>query len=158
MRQKLIPGLVKGVGAHACAHADSWSSVVFQRMPNVSLDPIDSKLTGEELTADIKKGILILGHGSYSIDQQRYNFQFGGQVFWEIKNGKKTRLLRDVAYQSRTPEFWNACDGVAGRDEYLLGGTFRDGKGEPGQISAVSHGCTPGRFRGINVINTRRKA
>ena len=151
-------GLVKGVKAHACAHADSWSSVVFQRMPNVSLDPGDSKLTEEELIADIKKGILILGRGSYSIDQQRYNFQFGGQLFWEIKNGKKTRLLRDVAYQARTPEFWNACDGVAGREEYLLGGAFRDGKGEPGQINAVSHGCTPSRFRGINVINTGGKA
>ena len=151
-------GLVKGIKAHACAHADSWSSVVFQRMPNVSLDPGESKLTEEELIADIKKGILILGRGSYSIDQQRYNFQFGGQLFWEIKNGKKTQLLRDVAYQARTPEFWNACDGVAGREEYLLGGAFRDGKGEPGQINAVSHGCTPSRFRGINVINTGGKA
>ncbi len=151
-------GLVKGVKAHGCAHADNWSSVVFQRMPNVSLDPLDSKLTEQELMADIKKGILILGNGSFSIDQQRYNFQFGGQVFWEIKNGKKTRILRDVAYQSRTPEFWNACDGVARREEYLLGGAFNDGKGEPPQSNAVSHGCTPARFRGIKVISTGRKA
>ena len=77
--------------SHGCAHADSWESVVFQRMPNVSLDPLDSKLTQEELIADIKNGILILGNGSFSIDQQRYNFQFGGQVFWEIKDGKKTQ-------------------------------------------------------------------
>ena len=151
-------GLVKGVGPHACAHADSWSSTVFQRMPNVSLDPRDSKLTQDELMADIEKGILIEGRGSFSIDQQRYNFQFGGQLFWEIKNGKKTRMLRDVAYQSRTPEFWNACDGVAGRDEYLLGGSFNDGKGEPPQSNAVSHGCPPTRFRSINVINTGRDA
>ena len=151
-------GLVEGVGPHACAHADSWSSVVFQRMPNVSLDPFDSKLTQDELMADIKKGVLILGDGSFSIDQQRYNFQFGGQVFWEIVNGKKTRMLRDVAYQSRTPEFWNACDGVAGRGEYQLGGAFNDGKGEPPQSNAVSHGCTPTRFRGINVISTGRDA
>ncbi|MCB1020305.1 MAG: TldD/PmbA family protein [Acidobacteria bacterium] len=151
-------GLVEGVGPHACSHADSWSSVVFQRMPNVSLDPMDSKLTEDELMADIKNGILILGRGSFSIDQQRYNFQFGGQLFWEIKNGKKTRMLRDVAYQSRTPEFWNACDGVASRKEYLLGGSFNDGKGEPPQSNAVSHGCSPTRFRGINVINTGRQA
>jgi TldD protein len=147
---------VPGVRPRACAHADSWASVVFQRMPNVSLDPLDSKLTQDDLIADVKKGILILGDGSYSIDQQRYNFQFGGQVFWEIENGKKSRLLRDVAYQGRTPEFWNACDGVAGAKEYLLGGTITDAKGEPGQMNAVSHGCPPARFRGINVINTGR--
>jgi TldD protein len=149
-------GLVAGVRPHACAHADSWSSVVFQRMPNVSLDPGDSKLTSEELIADIKKGILILGNGSFSIDQQRYNFQFGGQVFWEIKDGKKTRMLRDVAYQARTPEFWNSCDGVASMDEYQLPGALNDGKGEPPQSNAVSHGCSPARFRGVNVINTGR--
>lgn len=151
-------GLVPGVKAHACTHADSWSSVVFQRMPNVSLDPMDSKLTEAELLSEINNGILILGDGSFSIDQQRYNFQFGGQVFWEIKNGKKTRMLRDVAYQARTPEFWNSCDGVAGRAEYELGGAFNDGKGEPPQSNAVSHGCTPSRFRGVNVINTGRKS
>jgi len=149
---------LEGMQSRGCAHADSWESVVFQRMPNVSLDPLDSKLTQEELIAGIKNGILILGNGSFSIDQQRYNFQFGGQVFWEIKDGKKTRMLRDVAYQSRTPEFWNACDGVAGRGEYWLGGAFNDGKGEPPQSNPVSHGCTPARFRGINVINTGRQA
>jgi TldD protein len=148
---------LEGMQSRGCAHADSWDSVVFQRMPNVSLDPLDSKLTQEELIADIKNGILILGNGSFSIDQQRYNFQFGGQVFWEIKDGKKTQMLRDVAYQSRTPQFWNACDGVAGREEYLLGGSFNDGKGEPPQSNAVSHGCPPARFRGIDVINTGRK-
>ena len=147
-----------GIKSRGCAHADSWSSVVFQRMPNIALDPGESKLTQDELMAGIKKGILILGRGSYSIDQQRYNFQFGGQVFWEIENGKKKRMLRDVAYQSRTPDFWNACDGVGSKAEYLLGGTFRDGKGEPGQINAVSHGCPPARFRGINVINTGSKS
>ena len=148
---------LKGVNSRGCAHADSWDSVVFQRMPNISLDPGDSKLSAQDLIADVKKGIFIQGRGSYSIDQQRYNFQFGGQVFQEIKDGKIVGLLRDVAYQSRTPDFWNACDGIAGRREYLLGGTFRDGKGEPSQINAVSHGCPPARFRSINVINTGRQ-
>ncbi len=147
---------VPGMRSRGCAHGDSWSSVVFQRMPNVSLDPLDSKLTQEELIAGVKKGILVLGNGSYSIDQQRYNFQFGGQVFWEIENGKKTRMLRDVAYQARTPDFWNSCDGVAGAKEYLLGGTISDAKGEPGQLNAVSHGCPPARFRGVTIINTGR--
>jgi TldD protein len=151
-------GLVEGVKTHGCAHADSWSSVVFQRMPNVSLDPGESTLTREELIADVKNGILIEGDGSFSIDQQRYNFQFGGQVFWEIKDGKITQLLRDVAYQARTPEFWNSCDGVASRAEYVLGGVFTDAKGEPRQTNAVSHGCSPSRFRGVNVIYTGRNA
>ena len=148
---------LEGVKARGCAHADSWSSVVFQRMPNVSLDPGDSKLTGDDLIADVKKGVRIRGRGSYSIDQQRYNFQFGGQVFEEIKDGKVVGMLRDVAYQARTPDFWAALDGVAGRAEYALGGSFYDGKGQPGQINAVSHGCSPSRFRQINVINTGRE-
>jgi TldD protein len=147
-----------GVKSRGCAHADSWDSVVFQRMPNVSLDPGDSKLTTEDLIADVKKGVLIKGRGSYSIDQQRYNFQFGGQVFHEIKDGKVVGMLRDVAYQARTPEFWNSCDGIASKAEYGVGGTFRDGKGEPSQINAVSHGCSPSRFRQINVLNTGRDA
>jgi len=146
-----------GMQSHGCAHADSWASVVFQRMPNVSLDSGDSKLTQDELIADVKDGILIVGDGSFSIDQQRYNFQFGGQVFWEIKNGKKGQMLRDVAYQARTPDFWNSCDGVGSRAEYLLNGVFNDGKGEPEQLNPVSHGCPPARFRQVNVINTGRK-
>jgi TldD protein len=122
-------------------------------MPNVSLEP-RGKATLDELIADVKDGILILGDGSFSIDQQRYNFQFGGQVFYEIKDGKKTAMLRDVAYQSRTPDFWGACDGLGGEQSYELGGSFNDGKGEPGQSNAVSHGCPPARFRQINVLNT----
>lgn len=139
---------------HGCLHADSWASVPFQRMPNVSLEPGEKEISTEDLIADIKNGILIYGDGSYSIDQQRYNFQFGGQVFWEIKDGKRGAMLRDVAYQSRTTDFWGACDGLAGRKEYRLGGALGDGKGEPGQSNAVSHGCPTARFRQINVLNT----
>ena len=145
--------------SHGAAYADSWGSVAFQRMPNVSLQPAGGKqkISADDLIADVKDGIYIEGNGSFSIDQQRYNFQFGGQVFWEIKDGKKVGLLRDVAYQSRTPEFWNACDGIGSRDSYQLGGSYFDGKGEPSQVNAVSHGCPPARFRQINVINTGRK-
>ncbi|HEX8144321.1 MAG TPA: TldD/PmbA family protein [Pyrinomonadaceae bacterium] len=151
-----VIGLERSNGA---SYADSWRSVQFQRMPNVSLQPApgNRKISADDLIADVKDGVYIEGDGSFSIDQQRYNFQFGGQVFWEIKNGKKTGLLRDVAYQSRTPDFWNACDGLGSREFYLLGGSYFDGKGEPGQINAVSHGCPPARFRQINVINTGRK-
>jgi TldD protein len=145
--------------SHGSAYADSWSSVAFQRMPNVNLLPApgNQRISADDLIADVKDGIFIEGDGSFSIDQQRYNFQFGGQVFWEIKNGKKTQMLRDVAYQSRTPDFWNACDGLGSKEFYELGGSYFDGKGEPSQINAVSHGCPPARFRNINVINTGRK-
>ncbi len=152
-------GLIGLKRSHGAAYADSWGSVAFQRMPNVSLMPAPGaqKISADDLIVDVKDGIYIEGDGSFSIDQQRYNFQFGGQVFWEIKNGKKVGLLRDVAYQSRTPDFWNNCDGVGSREFYRLGGSYFDGKGEPSQSNAVSHGCPPARFRRINVINTGRK-
>jgi len=140
--------------SYGCLYADSWSSVPFPRMPNVSLEPAKENVTTEDLIAGVEKGIMIHGRGSYSIDQQRYNFQFGGQTFREIKNGKVVGMLRDVAYQSRTTDFWNACDGLGGQSTYLMPGTFNDGKGEPGQSSSVSHGCPTARFRGINVLNT----
>jgi len=104
--------------------------------------------------SEVKDGILIFGNGSWSIDQQRYNFQFGGQTFWEIKDGKRGAILRDVAYQSRTTDFWNACDAIGGKKTYELNGAVNDGKGEPGQANAVSHGCPLARFRQINVLNT----
>ncbi|TWT20946.1 TldD/PmbA family protein [Luteimonas wenzhouensis] len=139
-----------------CCYADSWSSVQFQRMPNVSLAPGRSKLSVADMIKDVENGIYIIGDGSFSIDQQRYNAQFGGQLFYEIKNGRITGMLEDVAYQIRTPEFWNACVAVCDESDYRLGGSFFDGKGQPGQVSAVSHGASTARFNGINVINTAR--
>jgi TldD protein len=140
-----------------CCYADSWNDVQFQRMPNVSLAAGDAKLTPEQLIGQVEKGIFIVGDGSYSIDQQRYNFQFGGQLFYEIKDGKIAGMLRDVAYQSNTQEFWNSLVASCDQHDYRLGGSFFDGKGQPGQISAVSHGCATSRFNGVNVINTERK-
>ena len=139
-----------------CCYADSWSSVQFQRMANVSLAPGKQKLSVADMIKDVENGIYIIGDGSFSIDQQRYNAQFGGQLFYEIKNGKITRMLEDVAYQIRTPEFWNACSAIADRGDYRMGGSFFDGKGQPGQVSTVSHGSSTARFDGINVINTAR--
>jgi len=139
-----------------CCYADSWSSVQFQRMANVSMAPGKTPLKVSEMIKDVENGIYIIGDGSFSIDQQRYNAQFGGQLFYEIKNGQITRMLEDVAYQIRTPEFWNACVAVADESDYRLGGSFFDGKGQPGQVSAVSHGSSTARFNGINVINTAR--
>jgi TldD protein len=126
-------------------------------MPNVSLEPGKEKLSVEKMIADVKKGIYIIGNGSFSIDQQRYNFQFGGQLYYEIKDGKIAGMLRDVSYQSNTQEFWNSCVKVCDKSDYRLGGSFFDGKGQPSQSSAVSHGSATARFNGVNVINTARK-
>ena len=139
-----------------CCYADSWASVQFQRMANVSLAPGKTPLSVEKMIGDVEKGIYIVGDGSFSIDQQRYNAQFGGQLFYEIENGKITRMLEDVAYQMRTPEFWASCSAICDDSDYRLGGSFFDGKGQPGQISAVSHGASTTRFDGANIINTAR--
>ncbi len=142
--------------SHGCCYADSWSSVQFQRMANVSMAPGTEPLTPQQMISGVEKGIYIVKDGSFSIDQQRYNFQFGGVLFFEIKDGKIAGMLKDVAYQSNTQEFWNSCSQVCDESDYRLNGSFFDGKGQPGQISAVSHGSATSRFDGINVINTAR--
>lgn len=151
--QAHILGLKSSQG---CCYADNWSSVQFQRMPNVSLQPGKEKKTIDDLIKNVEKGIYIIGDGSFSIDQQRYNFQFGGQLYYEIKEGKITNMVRDVAYQANSQDFWNACSGIADESDYRLGGSFFDGKGQPSQSSAVSHGSSTALFKGINVINTAR--
>lgn len=143
--------------SNGCCYGDSWSSVQFQRMPNISLKPGTEKRSVMDMIKGVEKGIYIIGRGSYSIDQQRYNFQFGGQVFYEIKNGEIVGALDDVAYQSNTQEFWNSCVQLCDQDDYRMFGSFFDGKGQPAQISAVSHGSPTTRFNGVNVINTGRK-
>jgi TldD protein len=125
-------------------------------MPNVSLAAGREKLSVADMIKDVENGIYIIGDGSFSIDQQRYNAQFGGQLFYEIKDGEITGMVEDVAYQIRTPEFWNACSAICDESDYRLGGSFFDGKGQPSQVSAVSHGSSTARFDGINVINTAR--
>jgi TldD protein len=144
--------------SHGCAHAASWNQMPFQRMPNVSLLPGEEDLTIDDIIAATDRGILIHGRGSYSIDQQRYNFQFGGQVFHEIRNGAVVGMVRDVGYQGRTPEFWNSLDMLGGPRSYELGGTLYDGKGQPTQANAVSHGCPAARFHNVDIINTARNA
>jgi TldD protein len=152
--QAHIIGLKESQG---CCYAQSWDSVQFQRMPNISLQPGKEKMSPADMIKKVEKGIYIIGDGSYSIDQQRYNFQFSGQLFYEIKNGAITGMVKDMAYQSNTQEFWNSCTAICDADDYRLGGTFFDGKGQPSQISSVSHGSATARFNGVNVINTSRK-
>jgi TldD protein len=149
-----ISNLTKVRNSLGCSLGQDWSKIPFPRMPNVSLMPNPQDLSEDDVISATKHGIYIEGDGSYSIDQQRYNFQFGGQVFWEITNGKRVRMLRDVAYQSRTPNFWNSIALLGGKKTYRLGAALNDGKGQPEQSNAVSHGCPIALFRSVNIINT----
>jgi TldD protein len=150
-------GIIGLTESQGCCYAQSWRDVQFQRMANISLQPGKGRLTPNEMIKNVERGIYIVGDSSYSIDQQRYNFQFSGQLFYEIKEGKIVGMLKDVAYQANTQEFWNSCAAVCDERDYRLGGTFFDGKGQPPQSNSVSHGAATARFNGINVINTARK-
>ena len=130
--------------------ADSWGSVPMVRIANIGLEPGQSTL--DDLLADVKRGIFIEGHDSYSIDQRRYNFQFGGDAFWLIENGKRTHMLRDVIYHGITPEFWGSCDGVADRTYRGLYGFITCGKGQPGQSGWMTHPASHARFRNVSVM------
>jgi TldD protein len=140
--------------SNGCAFADAPSHVPLQRMPNVSLSPSPHDITLDQLIGGVDDGIYIVGDKSWSIDMQRYNFQFTGQKFFRIRAGKIDGQLKDVAYQSNTTEFWNRMDAVGGRSTYLLAGAFNCGKGQPSQIAPVTHGCPAALFRSVNVLNT----
>ncbi len=148
----------KPVKSYGCSYAQSWADVQFQRMPNVSIQPGRNDYVWEDMISQMDKGIAIIGDGSFSIDQQRYNGQFAGQVFYEVKGGKIVGMLKDVAYQFKTPLFWGSMKVIGGPRSYHLGGAFGDAKGQPGQSNSVSHGCPPALFTQTNIINTGRKA
>ena len=130
--------------------ADGWGTVPIVRIANIGLEPGTASLAA--LIGDVKKGIYIEGHGSYSIDQRRYNFQFGGDAFWLIENGRCTHMLRDVVYHGITPEFWGSCDGVADQSHRRRYGFITCGKGQPGQSGWMTHAASPARFRRVDVI------
>ncbi|OZM82929.1 TldD/PmbA family protein [Pseudonocardia sp. MH-G8] len=145
--------------SNGCAFADSPHHVPIQRMANVSLRPDPARdTTAEELIAGVERGIYVVGDKSWSIDMQRYNFQFTGQRFYRIEGGKLAGQLRDVAYQATTTDFWGSMDAVGGPSTWQLHGAMNCGKAQPGQIAAVSHGCPVARFRGVNVLNTQEEA
>ena len=141
--------------SNGCSYADSAHHVPIQRMPNVSLQPGTDDLTTADLIGRVEDGIYIVGDKSWSIDMQRYNFQFTGQRFFRIRNGRLDGQVRDVAYQATTTDFWNSMEAVGGPSTWRLGGAFNCGKAQPGQVAAVSHGCPSALFRGVNVLNTR---
>jgi TldD protein len=144
--------------SNGCSYADSPHHVPIQRMANVSLQPGAQDLRTDDLIARVDDGIYIVGDKSWSIDMQRYNFQFTGQRFFRIRDGRLDGQLRDVAYQATTTDFWGALEAVGGPSTWRLGGAFNCGKAQPGQVAAVSHGCPSALFRGINVLNTRTEA
>ena len=141
--------------SNGCAYADSWSSTPMVRIPNLGLEPGKEgdphTATLEEMIADTEDGILIDGTGSFSIDQQRRNFQFGGDAFWQVKKGKIVGMLKDVTYHSMTTEFWNSVDAIGPASELQKYGTNMCGKGEPMQVAQMTHACVPARIRNIHI-------
>jgi TldD protein len=147
--------LLKGFGrSNGCAFSDSPGHMPLQRMANVSLRPAAGGPSTADLIAGVENGIYVLGDKSWSIDMQRYNFQFTGQRFFKIRNGRLDGQLRDVAYQATTTDFWGSMEAVGGPQTYVLGGAFNCGKGQPGQIAPVSHGCPAALMRGVRILNT----
>jgi TldD protein len=144
--------------SNGCSFADSPSSMPLQRMANVSLQPAADGPSTEDLISGVERGIYVMGDKSWSIDMQRYNFQFTGQRFYRIENGRLAGALRDVAYQASTTDFWNSMEAVGGPETYVLGGAFNCGKGQPGQVAPVSHGAPSALFRGVNILNAVKEA
>ncbi len=142
----------------ACSYADSYSSFPLQRMPNISLLPNkDKDLKLKDMLSLCEDGIYIVGDSSWSIDMQRYNFQFTGNLFYEVSGGEIKGMLKDVIYQSNTQDFWKNCIEVGGESTYSLEGAFNCGKGQPSQVAAVSHGAPLALFKDINIKNTQNE-
>ncbi|HEX5772219.1 MAG TPA: TldD/PmbA family protein [Nocardioidaceae bacterium] len=144
--------------SNGCAYADSPGHIPIQRMANVSLQPAQDGPDTDGLISQVERGIYIVGDNSWSIDMQRYNFQFTGQRFYKIENGRLAGQLRDVAYQATTTDFWRSMEAVGGPQTWELGGAFNCGKAEPGQVASVSHGCPSALFRDVRVLNTTAEA
>ncbi|HET6151486.1 MAG TPA: TldD/PmbA family protein [Marmoricola sp.] len=139
--------------SNGCAYADSPGHIPIQRMANVSLQPAPDGPDTAGLISQVERGIYVVGDKSWSIDMQRFNFQFTGQRFYTIKDGKLAGQVRDVAYQATTTDFWNSMSAIGGPQTYQLGGAFNCGKAQPGQVASVSHGCPSALFRDVRVLN-----
>lgn len=151
----LLPG-----GPHrsnGCAFADSPAHIPIQRMPNVSLAPAPDDTSAADLIGAVDDGLYVVGDKSWSIDQQRYNFQFTAQRFYRIRGGRLAGQVSDAAYQGRTPDFWGSLAGLGGSSTWVLGGAANCGKAQPGQAAPVSHGAPTALFRGVNVLNTAQE-
>jgi TldD protein len=157
---QMLPELNDG-RSNGCAYADSPGHIPIQRMANVSLSPSpepDGGPSEQDLIGQVERGLYVVGDKSWSIDMQRYNFQFTGQRFYRIQDGRLAGQVRDVAYQATTTDFWSSMEAVGGTQTYELGGAFNCGKAQPGQVASVSHGCPTSLFRDVNVLNTTAEA
>ena len=150
---RLHPELNDG-RSNGCAYADSPGHIPIQRMANVSLQPGADDTSTEDLIGRVERGLYVVGDKSWSIDMQRFNFQFTGQRFYAIRDGQLAGQVRDAAYQATTTEFWGSMEAVGGPDTWVLGGAFNCGKAQPGQVASVSHGCPTALFRGVRILNT----
>ncbi|MGI8523019.1 MAG: TldD/PmbA family protein, partial [Nocardioides sp.] len=144
----------QGGRSNGCAYADSPGHIPIQRMANVSLQPAADGPSTEELIGRVERGIYVVGDKSWSIDMQRFNFQFTAQRFFRIEDGELKGQLRDVAYQATTTEFWGSMEAVGGPETWVLGGAFNCGKAQPGQVASVSHGAPTSLFRDVRILNT----
>jgi TldD protein len=133
-----------------CARADGFARQPIVRMTNVNLDPGDAGSL-DDLVADTDEGVLVETNRSWSIDDRRLHFRFEAEAAWEIRRGRRTRLLRNPSYSGATPELWQGCDAVCSAPAWELSSLLDCGKGEPGQTARVSHGAAPARFRGVEV-------
>ena len=149
---------LNGGRSNGCGYADSPGHAPIQRMANVSLRPAADGPSTAELISRVSNGLYIQGDKSWSIDMQRYNFQFTGQRAYLIKDGKLAGQVKDFAYQATTTDFWGSMEAVGGPETYVLGGALNCGKGQPGQSAPVSHGCPSALFRGIRILNTVQEA
>ncbi len=149
---------LNGGRSNGCAYADSPLHIPIQRMANVSLQPSADDISTEDLIARLDRGLYVVGDKSWSIDMQRFNFQFTGQRFYRIENGRLAGQVRDAAYQATTTDFWRSMEAVGGSQTWVLGGAFNCGKAQPGQVAAVSHGCPTSLFRGVRILNTNDEA
>ncbi len=144
--------------SNGCAYADSPGHIPIQRMANVSIKPSSDAVSTADLISQVDRGLYVVGDKSWSIDMQRYNFQFTGQRFYEIQNGQLKGQRRDAAYQGTTTDFWGSMDAIGGQDTWVLHGAFNCGKAQPGQVASVSHGCPAAVFRDIAILNTTAEA
>jgi TldD protein len=158
MMPELNPGPTGAGRSNGCAYADSPGHIPIQRMANVSLQPAPDGPSTEELIGRVERGLYVVGDKSWSIDMQRFNFQFTGQRFYKIADGELVGQVRDAAYQATTTDFWNSMEAVGGPETWELGGAFNCGKAQPGQVASVSHGCPTSLFRGIRILNTTHEA
>lgn len=154
---RAMPDLNEG-RSNGCAYADSPGHIPIQRMANVSLQPAEDGPTTDQLISRVERGLYIVGDKSWSIDMQRFNFQFTGQRFFAIREGELVGQVRDAAYQATTTEFWNSMEAVGGPETWELGGAFNCGKAQPGQVASVSHGCPTSLFRNVRILNTTEEA